>query len=162
LHAQLTLIKIPHQLSLPHSRCIKRNSQALLALEDMLAGLDVRDDMAVLLDQALSPALTFLRNGSGSEKLDAATLLGSICEKRGGAAGFLVAEGALPAVTQLLTSGGRLGAVGPACMLACSTACLLAGFSIDAAADIRWAAWSCWPCMLACMRACLLACLLAC
>jgi hypothetical protein len=80
--------------------------QALLALEDMLAGLDVRDDMAVLLDQALSPALTFLCSGSASEKLDAATLLGSICEKRPGAAGFLVAEGALPAVTQLLISGG--------------------------------------------------------
>jgi hypothetical protein len=80
--------------------------QALLALEDMLAGLDVRDDMAVLLDQALSPALTFLRSGSGSEKLDAVTLLGSICEKRPGAAGFLVAEGALPAVTQLLIAGG--------------------------------------------------------
>lgn len=71
----------------------------------MLAGLDVRDDMAVLLDQALSPALSFLRSGSGSEKLDAATLLGSICEKRPGAAGFLVAEGALPAVSQLLVSG---------------------------------------------------------
>lgn len=81
--------------------------QALLALEDMLAGLDVRDDMAVLLDQALPPALSFLHNGSGSEKLDAVTLLGSICEKRPGAAGFLVAEGALPAVTQLLISGGR-------------------------------------------------------
>jgi hypothetical protein len=39
------------------------------------------------------------------EKLDAATLLGSIFEKRPGAAGFLVAEGALPAVTQLLISG---------------------------------------------------------
>jgi hypothetical protein len=87
--------------------------QALLALEDMLAGLDVRDDMAVLLDQALSPALTFLRSGSASEKLDAATLLGSICEKRPGAAGFLVAEGALPAVTQLLISGAC------SCVLCC-------------------------------------------
>uniref|UniRef100_A0A383V8G1 UNC-45/Cro1/She4 central domain-containing protein n=1 Tax=Tetradesmus obliquus TaxID=3088 RepID=A0A383V8G1_TETOB len=85
-------------------RLLQHEPKALLALEDMLAGLDVRDDMAVLLDQALSPALSFLRSGSGSEKLDAATLLGSICEKRPGAAGFLVAEGALPAVSQLLVS----------------------------------------------------------
>ncbi|KAF6259892.1 armadillo-type protein [Scenedesmus sp. NREL 46B-D3] len=86
-------------------RLLQHEPKALLALEDMLAGLDVRDDMAVLLDQALPPALSFLHNGSGSEKLDAVTLLGSICEKRPGAAGFLVAEGALPAVTQLLISG---------------------------------------------------------
>eukprot|EP00882_Tetradesmus_deserticola_P000747 GHRQ01000815.1.p1 GENE.GHRQ01000815.1~~GHRQ01000815.1.p1 ORF type:complete len:385 (+),score=179.94 GHRQ01000815.1:178-1332(+) len=86
-------------------RLLQHEPKALLALEDMLAGLDVRDDMAVLLDQALSPALSFLHSGSGSEKLDAATLLGSICEKRPGAAGFLVAEGALPAVAALLNSG---------------------------------------------------------
>lgn len=79
--------------------------QALLSLEELIAGLDIRDDMAVLLDQALSPTLTFLRSGDEGEKLDAVTLLGSICEKRSGAAAFLVAEGALPAVAQLLIAG---------------------------------------------------------
>eukprot|EP00879_Flechtneria_rotunda_P003385 GHRR01003613.1.p1 GENE.GHRR01003613.1~~GHRR01003613.1.p1 ORF type:complete len:380 (+),score=142.31 GHRR01003613.1:163-1302(+) len=87
-------------------RLLQHEPKALLALEDMLAGLDVRDDMAVLLDQAISPALTLLRSGEANdEKLDAVTLLGSICEKRPGAAAFLVAEGALPAVTQLLVEG---------------------------------------------------------
>jgi hypothetical protein len=56
--------------------------------------------------QALSPTLTFLRNGEGSEQLDAVTLLGSICEKRPGAAAFLVAEGALPPVAKLVATGG--------------------------------------------------------
>lgn len=56
--------------------------------------------------QALSPTLTFLRNGEGAEQLDAVTLLGSICEKRPGAAAFLVAEGALPPVAKLVATGG--------------------------------------------------------
>ncbi|KAF8058934.1 hypothetical protein HT031_005502 [Scenedesmus sp. PABB004] len=86
-------------------RLLQHEPKALLSLEDTLAGLDVRDDMAVLLDQALVPALSFLRNGSAGEKLDAVTLLGSICEKRPGAAAFLVAEGALPAATALLCAG---------------------------------------------------------
>eukprot|EP00878_Enallax_costatus_P012657 GHUV01013221.1.p2 GENE.GHUV01013221.1~~GHUV01013221.1.p2 ORF type:complete len:185 (+),score=96.29 GHUV01013221.1:328-882(+) len=60
--------------------------------------------MAVLLDQAIPPALTLLRTGQDGERVDAATLLASICEKRPGAAAFLVAEGALPAVTKLLTT----------------------------------------------------------
>lgn len=79
--------------------------QALLALEELIAGIDIRDDMAVLLDQALPPTLTLLRSGGDGEKVDAAILLASICEKRSGAAAFLVAEGALPAVTQLLITG---------------------------------------------------------
>eukprot|EP00775_Hariotina_reticulata_P009367 gene9367-9530_t len=85
-------------------RLLQHEPKALEPLEGMLAGLDVRDDMAVLLDQALSPTLTFLRNGECPEKLDAVTLLGSVCEKRPGAAAFLVAEGALPAVATLMTS----------------------------------------------------------
>jgi hypothetical protein len=56
--------------------------------------------------QALSPTLTFLRNGEGEEQVDAVTLLGSICEKRSGAAAFLVAEGALPPVAKLVATGG--------------------------------------------------------
>lgn len=104
----LTALNRPNTLAalreLVH-RLLQHEAKALEALEGMLAGLDVRDDMAVLLDQALSPTLTFLRSGSAAEKLDAVTLLGSVCEKRPGAAGFLVAEGALPAVAQLLVSG---------------------------------------------------------
>jgi hypothetical protein len=56
--------------------------------------------------QTLSPTLTFLRNGDAAEQLDAVTLLGSICEKRPGAAAFLVAEGALPPVAKLVASSG--------------------------------------------------------
>lgn len=85
-------------------RLLQHDPKALLALEELIAGLDVRDDMAVLLDQAISPTLTFLRSGEDSEKVDAATLLASICEKRPGAAAFLVTEGALPEVAQLLTT----------------------------------------------------------
>jgi hypothetical protein len=86
-------------------RLLSHEPKALGALEGMLEGLDVRDDMAVLLDQALSPTLTFLRNGEGEEQVDAVTLLGSICEKRSGAAAFLVAEGALPPVAKLVATG---------------------------------------------------------
>lgn len=71
----------------------------------MTAGIDIRDDLAVLLDQAIAPALTLLRTGQEAERVDAATLLASICEKRPGAAAFLVAEGALPEVTRLLVTG---------------------------------------------------------
>jgi len=58
--------------------------------------------------QALSPTLTFLRSGEAGEQLDAVTLLGSICEKRPGAAAFLVAEGALPPVAKLVASGASV------------------------------------------------------
>jgi hypothetical protein len=80
-----------------------------------------RDDAAVLLDQALTPALSFLRNGGADEKLAAASLLAAIAEGRRGGATFLVAEGALPLATAMLTGGarapggraGRLGRDGP-------------------------------------------------
>lgn len=60
----------------------------------------------MLLDQALSPALGFLRTGSTAERVAAATLLGNIAEGRRGAAIFLVAEGALPDAVGLLVKGG--------------------------------------------------------
>jgi len=59
-------------------RLAQGEARALGALDDLLAGLDVRDDAAVLLDQALSPALGFLRTGGADEKTAAATLLGTI------------------------------------------------------------------------------------
>ena len=59
----------------------------------------------MLLDQALSPALGFLRDGTAGEKAAAAALLGNIADGRPGAAGFLVAEGALPHAAELLVKG---------------------------------------------------------
>jgi hypothetical protein len=61
--------------------------------------------VAVLLDQALSPALGFLRTGSPADKAAAAALLGNIAEGRRGAATYLVAEGALPLAAELLVTG---------------------------------------------------------
>jgi hypothetical protein len=61
--------------------------------------------VAVLLDQALSPALGFLRSGSPADKAAAAALLGNIADGRPGAARFLVAEGALPLAAALLQGG---------------------------------------------------------
>jgi hypothetical protein len=68
-------------------------------------GLDVRDDAAVLLDQALTPALGFLRSGADDERVAAVSLLGSIAEARRGAAAFLVAEGALATAAAMLVDG---------------------------------------------------------
>jgi hypothetical protein len=66
----------------------------------------------VILDQALGPALGFLRGGSAEERFAAATLLGSIAEGRRGAASYLVAEGALPAAAEMLVSGAGAWGVG--------------------------------------------------
>lgn len=96
---------------------------ALEALHDFIAGIDIRDDAAVLLDQALSPALGMLRKAGAAAQagpevvLAGVNLLGSICEARRGAGRFLVMEGALPLVTQSLVdgeggAGGGLGGGG--------------------------------------------------
>lgn len=70
-----------------------------------MAELEVRDDVAVWLDQTFKPLLDMLRSGTPAVKLDAVTLSGSVCEKRKAAAGYLVAEGALPHVASLLVKG---------------------------------------------------------
>lgn len=86
-------------------RLVAREPKALEVLEAALAGLDGRDEAAVLLDTALPPALSFLVGGQPGERVDAATLLSSICEKRRGAGRWLAAEGAAPALAELLVSG---------------------------------------------------------
>lgn len=86
----------------------------------------------MLLDQALSPALGFLRSGTDDEKTAAATLLGTIAGGRRGAATYLVAEGTLPLAANLLLEGeggraGGAGGRGPSsvlCSLRTSFACL--------------------------------------
>ena len=87
-------------------------ARALAALDDAVSGgLDARaDDVAVLLDQALAPALGFLRTGAPAERAAAAALLGSIAEGRRGAASFLVAEGALADAAALLAGGADVEA----------------------------------------------------
>lgn len=79
--------------------------KALEAVDGLITGLEVRDDVEVLLDQALQPVMSFLRSGTASEKFDAVTLLGSLLEARSSAAKFLLAEGALAAVAALLVKG---------------------------------------------------------
>jgi len=46
-----------------------------------------------------------VKSGTASSRAQAALLLGTIVERRPGAAEFLVAEGALPVVTDLLVKG---------------------------------------------------------
>lgn len=86
-------------------RLAQGEARALGALDDLVVGIDVKDDVAVILDQALGPALGFLRTGGDGEKAAAATLLADIAEGRKGAADFLVAEGALQAAAALLVDG---------------------------------------------------------
>lgn len=111
--AALTSLNRANTLSLVHEfvkRLAAGEARALRALDDLVEGglVEARDDAAkVLLDQALAPALGFLRRGGApaSERVAAAALLGSIAEGRGGAASFLVAEGALPDAAALLADG---------------------------------------------------------
>lgn len=71
----------------------------------------------MLLDQALTPALGFLRSGKAADKTAAASLLGSIADGRRGAAPFLVAEGALPDAAALLIEGAWLRDARAACLM---------------------------------------------
>ncbi|KAI8463295.1 MAG: hypothetical protein J3K34DRAFT_475344 [Monoraphidium minutum] len=106
--AALTSLNRRNTIHLAHEevhRLGQGEGRALGALDDLVAGLDVRDDVAVFLDQALSPALGFLRDGSAAEKAAAAALLGDLAEGRPGAAAFLVAEGGLPLAADLLAKG---------------------------------------------------------
>ncbi|KAI8462585.1 MAG: hypothetical protein J3K34DRAFT_178828 [Monoraphidium minutum] len=106
--AALTSLNRTNTVALVHEvvhRLTQGEARALLALDDLVAGLDVRDDVSVLLDQALSPALGFLRGGAPQERVAAATLLGSIAEGRRGAASYLAAEGALAAAAEMLVEG---------------------------------------------------------
>ncbi|KIZ04687.1 hypothetical protein MNEG_3274 [Monoraphidium neglectum] len=103
--AALTSLNRANTITLLHEvvhRLGQGEARALGALDDLVVGIDIRDDVAVLLDQALSPALGFLRTGSPADKAAAAALLGNIAEGRRGAATYLVAEGALPLAAELL------------------------------------------------------------
>ncbi|GBF99600.1 hypothetical protein Rsub_12064 [Raphidocelis subcapitata] len=80
-------------------------ARALSALDDLAAGLDARDDVAVVTDQALMPALGFLREGEPRDRAAAARLLAGIADARPGPAAFLLAEGALPHAAALLRQG---------------------------------------------------------
>ncbi|GBF95151.1 hypothetical protein Rsub_07735 [Raphidocelis subcapitata] len=106
--AALTSLNRANEIALMRE-IVKRLSageaRALGALDDLLVGLDIRDDAAVLLDMSLAPALGFVRGGTPAEKNAAAGLLASIAEGRRGAAPFLVAEGALPLTAALLVDG---------------------------------------------------------
>lgn len=80
-------------------------SKALEKLDDVIGGLEIRDDVAVTLDQAILPILKIVRQGFDADKLEAVTVLGTICDKRPGAVDFLIAEGAVPSVLDLLVKG---------------------------------------------------------
>lgn len=87
-------------------RLIDGNDKAVPLVEVLLDGLEFKDDVAVVLDQALAPLLGSLSGGGGgAEKRPAAALLGTILDKRPGIADFLVAEGALKTVVQLFVKG---------------------------------------------------------
>jgi len=86
-------------------RLIDGQSKAAPLVEAVLDSMDFKDDVAVVLDQALGTILGTLSSGSSQEQQAAASLLGVVLAKRPSIADFLVAEGALENVVSLLLTG---------------------------------------------------------
>lgn len=81
-------------------------SKPLEKVDAVVSSLEMREDAAVVLDQALMHILSRLRKPRPHpDALLALKLLGTICEKRPAASGFLVAEGALEEVVRALVNG---------------------------------------------------------
>lgn len=86
-------------------RIIDGQTQAYSLAEAMIDGMELKDDVTVVVDQALTPLLKVLVDGTSEEQRPAVSLLGVIIAKRPTISEFLVAEGALRAAAALLASG---------------------------------------------------------
>ncbi|CAD7703684.1 unnamed protein product [Ostreobium quekettii] len=86
-------------------RLLDGRAEALEFLDTLMAGLEMTDDVAVVLDQALMPVLKIAKAAEGREKVDAVVLLGTICEERPAASAFLVGEGLLQPLAQMIITG---------------------------------------------------------
>lgn len=74
-------------------------------VETTLDSMDFKDDVAVIVDQALASILQSLSEGTPKEQRPAVSLLGVVIAKRPAIAEYLVGEGALKAAVALLASG---------------------------------------------------------
>ncbi|GMH42719.1 hypothetical protein BSKO_10638 [Bryopsis sp. KO-2023] len=97
-----------HDVKLSYLSCLvsdlrNDNKASLRRLDWLVSGMEIRDDAAVVLDQAILPLLKVLEDESVN--LDAVTLLGTIAEERPAAGAFLCDEGALPPIAQMIISG---------------------------------------------------------
>lgn len=97
-----------HDVKLSYLSCLvsdlrNGNKGSLSRLDWLVSGMEIRDDAAVVLDQAILPLLKVLEEGD--VKLDAVMLLGTVAEERPAAGAFLCDEGALPPIANLIISG---------------------------------------------------------
>lgn len=65
---------------------LEGRTEALEMLDTLLAGLEMTEDVTVVLDQALMPVLRVVKAEEEADRVDAVVLLGTICEERPAAA----------------------------------------------------------------------------
>ncbi|KAK9839545.1 hypothetical protein WJX81_008603 [Elliptochloris bilobata] len=82
-------------------------NEALELLDTAVLSLDLKDDAAIVLDQALMPLLKLVESGTAKEKAAAVCFLGTIVEARPAVAEFMRNEGGLKPVAALVAGGGR-------------------------------------------------------
>jgi hypothetical protein len=79
--------------------------QAVELLDTLVSGMEMKDDLAVILDQALLKLIELIDEEGSSAQASAAALLATIVEKRPAVADFIRNKGGLTATAQLLKSG---------------------------------------------------------
>lgn len=79
--------------------------QAVEVLDTLVSGMEMKDDLAVILDQALLDLIKLVDEGQTAAQASAAALLATIVEKRPAVADFIRNKGGLTASAQLLKSG---------------------------------------------------------
>lgn len=87
------------------ARLNKGDKHALDRLTEVLDGLDIKDDVSIDIDQALASIIQVLQSGSAVNRVSAVRLVGTLCKSRAGAASYMVREGGLPLVLDLLVNG---------------------------------------------------------
>lgn len=81
--------QVKYLKALVHNLMVGKQER-LYELDSLVSNMDIKDDAAIALDQAIFPILTILGEGSDDMKYQATLLVGNICQQRPAAAVRLI------------------------------------------------------------------------
>lgn len=77
-------------------------------IDTLVTGMEMKDDVVVILDQAVLPLISMMGAGKGHPQAQAAALLATMMEQRPGLSDFIRNKGGLEAAAHLLKTGAHL------------------------------------------------------
>eukprot|EP00884_Botryococcus_braunii_P015375 jgi/Botrbrau1/2520/Bobra.0079s0012.1 len=87
------------------ARLLAGNNKAVEEIDTLVSKMEMKDDLAVILDQAVLPLISLMGAGKGRVQAQAAALLATMVEQRPAVADFIRNKGGLEAAAHLLKTG---------------------------------------------------------